>query len=50
MKFMQPMMLQSFCNKFDLPEGKPPNTPAAPGDFLVKGNEGTNLKADAQAP
>jgi hypothetical protein len=48
-KFMQPVMLQSFCDKFDFPEGKPPNTPAAPGDFLVKGSEATNLKADAHA-
>jgi hypothetical protein len=47
-KFTQPVMLQSFCDKFDLPEGNWPNTPV-PGDFLVKGDEATNLKADAQA-
>ena len=36
LKFTQPVMLQSFRDEFDLPEGKPPNTPATPGEFLLK--------------
>ena len=36
MKFMQPVMLQSFAHKFDWPGGPLPNTPATPGDALAK--------------
>ena len=49
LKFTQPVMLQSFSDEFELPEGKPPNTPANPGQFLVKGEEGTFLKSEQQA-
>ena len=49
-KFTQPVMLQSFIDEFDLPETKKqPNTPAAPGEFLVKGDETTNLDEELQA-
>jgi hypothetical protein len=36
MKITQPVMLQSFEDEFELPDGKAPNTPATPGDALVK--------------
>jgi hypothetical protein len=41
-------MIQSFSDEFDQPVGKFPNTPATPGEFLVKGNKRTNLKQDLQ--
>jgi hypothetical protein len=31
MKMTQPVMLQSFANKFELPDGPTPNTPATLG-------------------
>jgi hypothetical protein len=48
-KFTQPVMLQSFHDEFEMPEGKAASTPAAPGELLVKGKEGTHLKSDQQA-
>jgi hypothetical protein len=35
-KLTQPVMLQSFIDEFNLPNGPAPNTPAIPGDALVK--------------
>jgi hypothetical protein len=35
-KLTQPVMLQSFIDEFELPIGKAPNTPATPGDALVR--------------
>jgi hypothetical protein len=35
-KLTQPVMLQSFEDKFNLPKGPALNTPATPGDALVK--------------
>jgi hypothetical protein len=35
-KMTQPVMLQSFTDEFNLPEGPVPNTPATPGDALVR--------------
>jgi hypothetical protein len=35
-KMTQPVMLQSFLDKFELPDRPAPNTPATPGDALVK--------------
>jgi hypothetical protein len=35
-KLTQPVMLQSFIDEFNLPNGPAPNTPATPGDALVK--------------
>jgi hypothetical protein len=35
-KLTQPVMLQSFVDKFDLPNGPAPNTPATPGGTFVK--------------
>jgi hypothetical protein len=34
-KLTQPVMLQSFTDEFNLPEGPVPNTPATPGEALV---------------
>ena len=34
MKLTQPVLLQSFEDEFEIPEGKPPNTPAIPGEVL----------------
>lgn len=36
MKITQPVLLQSFKDEFDLPEGPVPRTPAAPGSILTK--------------
>jgi hypothetical protein len=48
LRLTQPVMIQSFNDKFDLPVSRPPNTPATPGDHLVKGNDGTNINAELQ--
>ena len=37
----QPVMLQSFQDEFELPEGKMPEHPAVPGSILVKDMDGT---------
>jgi hypothetical protein len=37
LKLTQPVLLQSFTDEFELPEGNCPNTPAVPGDVLRKG-------------
>ena len=36
MKLTQPVLLQSFEDEFDLPDGAVPKTPAVPGEVLVK--------------
>jgi hypothetical protein len=36
-KLTQPIMIQSFQDEFQLPEGKPSNTPAIPGTVMSKG-------------
>ena len=48
LRFIQPVLIQSFKDKFELPVSCPPNTPAAPGDHLVKGDEGSNMGPDLQ--
>jgi hypothetical protein len=35
LKFTQPVLLQSYVDEFDLPEGQFPTTPAVPGSVLV---------------
>ena len=35
---MQPVLMQSYEDEFELPEGEPPRTPATPGSVLCKGN------------
>jgi hypothetical protein len=34
MKLTQPVMIQSFQDEFELPEGKSSNTPAIPGTVM----------------
>jgi hypothetical protein len=46
LRFTQLVMIQSFNDEFDLPVSRPPNTPATPGDHLVKGDDGTNIDAE----
>jgi hypothetical protein len=36
MQITQPVLLQSFIDKFDLPDGAIPHTPAVPGSTLTK--------------
>ena len=49
-RLTQPVMLQSFQDEFNISTGgRLPNTPAIPGDHLVKGDEGTNVGADMQS-
>jgi hypothetical protein len=45
MKLTQPVLLQSFEDEFDLPDTKPPNTPATPGEVLRSGTE-TSMLSD----
>jgi hypothetical protein len=37
MKLTQPVMIQSFQDEFELPEGEPSNTPAIPGTVMSEG-------------
>ena len=37
LKLMQPVLIQSFVDEFDLPNGDFPNTPGIPGDVLQHG-------------
>jgi hypothetical protein len=39
MKLTQPVLLQSFEDEFNLPDGRTPNTPAEPGSVLKSGKE-----------
>jgi hypothetical protein len=48
LRFTQPVMIQSFNDEFELPVSRPPNTPATPGDHLVKGDDGTNIGVELQ--
>ena len=41
---MQPVLLQSFCDEFELPDGETPATPAAPGSALQPGEDGNELE------
>ncbi len=45
-KMTQPVMLQSFNDEFDLPDGPAPNTPATPGSALVKTDPEDCIPAD----
>ena len=42
-KLTQPVMLQSFTDEFNLPNGPAPNTPATPGGALVKAEPEDNI-------
>jgi len=43
MKITQPVLLQSFVDEFDLPEGQIPRTPAIPGSVLIRDEKDTLL-------
>jgi hypothetical protein len=45
-KLTQPVMLQSFVDEFNLPNGPAPNTPATPGDALVKADPADCIPAN----
>jgi hypothetical protein len=45
-KLTQPVMLQSFIDEFNLPNGPAPNTPATPGDALIKADPKDCIPAD----
>jgi hypothetical protein len=45
-KLTQPVMLQSFVDEFDLPDGPARNTPATPGGALVKADTTDCIPAD----
>jgi hypothetical protein len=45
-KVTQPVMLQSCVDKFDLPNGPGPNTPATPGGAVVKADATDCIPAD----
>jgi hypothetical protein len=48
MKITQPVLLQSYKDEFELPEGTDPKTPAAPGSMLHKGLPGEELSEKRQ--
>jgi hypothetical protein len=45
-KLTQPVMLQSFIDEFNLPNGPAPNIPATPGDALVKADPNDCIPAN----
>ena len=47
-KFMQPVLLQSFKDEFNLPEGKTSNYPATAGSVLTKGDKTSKLSQKEQ--
>jgi hypothetical protein len=49
MKLTQPVLLQSFQDEFDIPEGKVPSTPAIPGEILRSGMKGGMLSEAMQS-
>lgn len=49
MKLTQPVLLQSFQDEFDIPEGKTPSTLAIPGEVLRSGMEGGMLSEAMQS-
>ena len=48
MKLTQPVLLQSFKDKFDLPDVKTPNTLAAPGEVLRSSTDMSLLNKEMQ--
>jgi hypothetical protein len=47
-KMTQPVLLQSYSDEFDLPEGATPKTPAVPGQVLHKPREGEGIEPQEQ--
>jgi hypothetical protein len=48
-KFLQPVLHQSFADEFDLPQEKAPNTPARGGQILLPCDEKDGLELEEQA-
>jgi hypothetical protein len=49
MKLTQPVMIQSFNDEFDLPEGKSSNTPAIPGTVMSEGKVINQVEGQVQS-
>jgi hypothetical protein len=49
MKLTQPVMIQSFKDEFELPEGKASNTPAIPGTVMSEGEIKNQVNVKAQS-
>ena len=48
-KLTQPVLLQSFEDEFDLPEGKLPKLPATPEQVLQQGDKKDNVRPKEQS-
>ena len=48
LKIMQPVLMQSFGDKLDLPEGLAPTTPAEPGSVLMKARDDEAINGKVQ--
>ena len=49
MKLTQPVMIQSFTDEFELPEGKASNTPAIPGTVMSEGEVQNQVNDELQS-
>jgi hypothetical protein len=49
MKLNQPVMIQSFDDEFDLPEGRSSNTPAIPGTVMSEGEVINQVEGQVQS-
>jgi hypothetical protein len=48
-RFTQPVLLQSYADKFDLPEGVDPTMPADDGQILIPCNPEDGVKEEEQS-
>ena len=48
LRIMQPVLMQSFADEFNLPEGSAPTTPAEPGSVLMKARDDKAVDRTAQ--
>jgi Reverse transcriptase (RNA-dependent DNA polymerase) len=48
-KLTQPVLMQSYIDEFELPEGETPRTLAMPGSVLQKGNEEDHVSNEQQS-
>ena len=47
-KLTQPVLIQSYTDEFDLPEGETPKTPATPGSVLQRGEPNDHVSEKEQ--